>query len=459
MPAGYSLRMPRLVMPLLRFLLFVLLCLSGLSSNGASEQPNIVFLIADDLGWKDVGFHGGSAPTPNLDALASESLELTRHYVAPVCSPTRVGLLTGRYWSRFGITTPTNHQALPFETMTLPRALKSQGYDTCLIGKWHLGSKAEWGPNHFGFDHSYGSLAGGVTAWSHRYKKGEFSVTWHRNHELIEEDGHVTDLLTSEAIQWISERDPKKPFFLYVPYTAVHLPVNEPEEWLEKVPDTITSEIGRHYAACIMHLDDSVGKIRAELDRRGLTENTILVFTSDNGGSTATNNTQPYPPDDSPSGKVPASNAPLRGEKGSIYEGGIRVPTLVSWPGKVKPGVNESPCFIGDWMPTFCEQAGFPDGSRLNWDGRSLAEPLLSGEDFPERPIYIAGIRSRSSALFSRGWKLLQHQGRDPELYSMKEDFREQQNLAGDQPEVVRAMVKILTELQESDLDSVVKAR
>jgi len=425
----------------------------------SDEKPNIVFIIADDLGWNDVGFHGGNAPTPNLDSLARESLELTRHYVAPVCSPTRVGLLTGRCWSRFGITTPTNHQALPFDTVTLPRALKARGYETCLIGKWHLGSKPEWGPQHFCFDHSYGSLAGGVTAWTHRYKKGEFSTTWHRNHELLEEEGHVTDLLTAEAIRWISERDPEAPFFLYLPFTAVHLPVNEPEEWLQKVPDTITSEIGRHYAACIMHLDDSVGKIRAGLERRGLAENTILVFTSDNGGSTATNNTQPYPVDDSPSGKVTASNAPLRDQKGSVYEGGIRVPTLIHWPGKVEPGTSASPCFIADWMPTFCQLAGMEEDPDLKWDGVSLADALRSGSDFPERAIYIAGVRFRSSALFLEDWKLVVHRDRDPELYAILDDPSERKNLSSERGELIEELLKTLTEQQQSDHDSVVKGQ
>ena len=339
----------------------------------STKAPNIVFIIADDLGWADVGFHGGNAPTPNLDKLARESLELTQHYVAPVCSPTRVGLLTGRCWSRFGVTTPTNSLPLPKDTATLPKALKSAGYETCLIGKWHLGSKPEWGPNHYGFDHSYGSLAGGITAWSHLYKKGQYSVTWHRNHELIEEKGHVTDLLTDEAVKWIESRK-DKPFFLYVPYTAVHLPVNEPKEWVDQVPASIQSTIGRHYAACIMHLDHSVGRILDALEKKGFRQNTLFLFTSDNGGSTATNNTQPYPKDDSPSGRIPTNNSPFRGQKGQVYEGGIRVPTLVSWPGTVPAGKDPTPVFIADWMPTFLSFAKYKPKQDLKWDGFDLRE-------------------------------------------------------------------------------------
>jgi len=434
---------------------FALLVLSAtlLAPRAMSASPNVVFLIADDLGWADVGFHGGNAPTPHLDQLAGESVELTRHYVAPVCSPTRVGLLTGRCWSRFGITTPTNGLALPFDTETLPRALRNQGYDTCLVGKWHLGSKPEWGPNHFGFDHSYGSLAGGVTAWTHRYKKGEFSVTWHRNHELLQEEGHVTDLLTREAITWIAERDGERPFFLYVPFTAVHLPVNEPQEWLDRVPESITSDIGRHYAACIMHLDDAVGQIRLALEENGFTNNTLLVFTSDNGGSTATNNTQPYPEDDSPGGRVTASNHPLRGQKGSVYEGGIRVPTLVSWPGRIEPGQLSTPVFIADWMPTICHFAGYQPENDLAWDGVNLANLLLDRDDLPKRPIYIAGPRLRSTALFFGERKLVLHEGKPAELYSVAHDPSEEHDLAPAEPERTSEMLALLEAQRERDND------
>ncbi len=256
---------------------FIALIVAGVFASNvhaAHNHPNIVFIMADDLGWADVAFHDGNAPTPHLDRLAKEGLELAQHYVAPVCSPTRAGLLTGRCWSRFGITTPTNSLALSMDTVTLPRALKSRGYSTFLAGKWHLGSLPEWGPNHFGFDHSYGSLAGGISPWNHCYKKGPYSVTWHRNHDLIEETGHVTDLITNEVVQWIQRQ--KSPFFAYVPFTAVHLPIKEPKEWLEEVPEDITGDVARHYAACVMHLDDSVGRIIQALEEKGVRDSTLL---------------------------------------------------------------------------------------------------------------------------------------------------------------------------------------
>ena len=420
--------------------------------------PNIVFILADDLGWGDVGFHGGTAPTPNLDQLADDGLELTQHFVAPVCSPTRAGLLTGRYWSRFGVTTPKNELALPMGTVTLQRALQSQGYQICLTGKWHLGSKPQWGPNHFGFDHSYGSLAGGVTSWSHRYKVGPFSRTWHRNERLIDETGHVTDLIANEAVQWITQRR-DDPFFLYIPFTAVHLPINESQTWLDRVPQSIETEIARQYAASIMHLDHAVGQIVRALDKNGHRQNTLIVFTSDNGGSTATNNTQPYPPDDSPPGKLTANNGSLRGQKGSVYEGGVRVPTIVSWPNRIGPNQQTTPVCIVDWMPTFCNLAGYQSEQDLNWDGVDLSEWLINGAELPERSIYLAGPRKRSVALRHGVWKLIVHSDGGQELFRIDRDPFEQHNLVAEQKDRVQDMLRRLKREQLADDTSVPGAR
>lgn len=429
------------------------------NANTNPLRPNIVFVIADDLGWADVAFHGGNVPTPHLDRLAREGLELTQHYVAPVCSPTRAGFLTGRCWSRFGVTAPTNTQGLPAGTVTAANALGSKGYDTCLIGKWHLGSKPEWAPNKFGFDHSYGSLAGGVTAWSHRYKKGPFSATWHRNGELIEERGHVTDLLADEAVEWIAARE-GKPFFLYVPFTAVHLPINEPKEWLEKVPNTISREIARQYAACVMHLDDAVGRILNALEDKDVRNETLFVFTSDNGGSRATNNTQPYPPDDSPSGRLTANNAPLRGQKGTVYEGGTRVPTLVSWPGRICPGKQATPVYIVDWMPTFSVLADYQPSRNLKWDGADLSTLLLKGVPLGDRPIYIAGPSWRAASLRFGDWKLIVS-GEKPkqsiELFNISKDPSESNDLSKRELRRVESMLKKLNDAAKADRDSVVK--
>ena len=445
----------------LRAVLLVFLC----CVNGAlpAAPPNIVFIIADDLGWADVAFHGGSAPTPHLDKLAAEGLELEQHYVAPVCSPTRTGLMTGRFWSRFGVTSPQNERALPPDTVTLPKALREVGYETCLAGKWHLGSKPEWGPNHHGFDHSYGSLAGGVGPYNHFYKKGEYSVTWHRNEKLIEETGHVTDLITEEAVSWIAQRG-ERPFFLYLPYTAVHLPVKEPEAWLSQVPAGIQGEVARHYAACIMHLDDSVGRVVSALEKAGKRQDTLLVFTSDNGGSTAQNNDTKYPEDDYPSGPLPGNNLPWRGQKGDLYEGGIRVPTLVSWPSQLKPGKVATPLHIADWMPTFCALAGWraPTGVDLKWDGRDLL-PVLMGRFQPgPRPLYWTAPGFRARALRFGDLKLIvsgKEGAETTELYDLASDPGEKTNLASQLPDKVAELRQLLQQVARNDRDAMVKKK
>jgi arylsulfatase A-like enzyme len=423
------------------------------------QPPNVVFIIADDLGWADVGFHGGKAPTPHLDRLAKEGVELTQHYVAPVCSPTRAGFLTGRCWSRFGVTSPQNQLALPWDTVTLPRALHQVGYETCLTGKWHLGSKPEQGPNHFGFEHSYGSLAGGVGPFDHHYKQGPFSKTWHRNEKLLEEKGHVTDLIASEAVEWIGQRG-KKPFFLYAPFTAVHLPIKEPRQWLDKVPPEITGEIQQQYAACIMHLDDAVGQIVAALEKAGKREQTLLVFTSDNGGSTAENAGQTYPADDYPTGKLPGDNRPFRNEKGSVYEGGTRVPCIVHWPGKLKPGKHSAPVQVIDWMSTFTALAGYQPSEDLRWDGVNLWPQIAAGAEPAVRSIYTVGPGFRSRALRHGEWKLILHEGKEnqvAELYQISKDPSETTNLAAKEPAKLAELTALLATAANADRDRVAK--
>ena len=419
----------------------------------AAERPNIVFIIADDLGWADVAFHGGNTPTPYLDDLANNGLELTQHYVAPVCSPTRAGFLTGRCWSRFGVTTPTNELGLPPDTVTLPRALKTKGYETLLAGKWHLGSLPKWGPNHFGFDHSYGSLAGGISPWNHRYKKGRYSITWHRNHEFVEEPGHVTDLLTSEVVTWIKSRR-TRPFFAYVPFTAVHLPIKEPREWIDRVPKSIRGDVARHYAACVMHLDDAVGQIIGALEESGVRQNTLVVLTSDNGGSTAENNDLKYPDDDCPNGQLPGNNKPLRAGKGAIYEGGTRVPTVVSWPSRAKPGRVGIPIQITDWMPTLCSLAGYESNLDLKWDGRDITRALTHHAPIANRPIYTVGPRWRSVSLRYDDWKLIAHQAdgeRRLELYNIAEDPSETKDVAKLNPSMTAGLTVRLEKMARGD--------
>jgi len=439
------------------FLLVGVLLAPATSLTAGETKPDIVFMIADDLGWADVAFHGGNAPTPHLDRLAREGLELTQHYVAPLCSPTRTGLMTGRCWSRFGVTNPQNQRALPWDAVTLPRALKSVGYDTCLTGKWHLGSLPEQGPNHFGFDHSYGSLAGGVSPWNHRYKQGPFTQTWHRDEKFVEEPGHVTDLIAAEACRWIQSRGPA-PFFLYVPFTAVHLPLKEPDAWLERVPAAIQGNVARQYAASVMHLDAAVGQILAALDKQDRRANTLAVFTSDNGGSTAENNDRKYPDDLCPDGRLTGNNAPWRGQKGDLYEGGTRVPAIVAWPGRVKPGQVASPVQITDWMPTLTALAGYRAKRDLKWDGTDITLLLTRHTPLRDRPLYAVGPGWRSRSLRLGKWKLILH-GQTPahrlELFDLEADPSEAKNQADRQPERVRELEQVMAEISVRDRDAV----
>lgn len=448
-------------LPRLGVRVLAVLGLASITTTSAATDPlpNIVFILADDLGWADVAFHGGNAPTPHLDRLAREGLELTRHYVAPVCSPTRAGLMTGRYWSRFGVVAPQATRGLPWDTVTLPRVLKAAGYDTAMTGKWHLGSLPEDGPNKFGFDHAHGSLGGGVTPYSHKYKRGKYSDTWHRNGVLIAEQGYVTDLIAAEAVKWIESRG-RAPFFLYVPLTAVHLPIREPDEWVARVPASIQGDVARHYAACIMHLDDAVGRILAALDRTGRRGNTIVVFSSDNGGSTAENNDTTYPDDQCPPGKLTGNNLPWRGQKGSLHEGGTRVPTIVSWPGRAKPGRVDTPVHIVDWVPTFAALSGYRPARDLKWDGTNLLPLLTAHTPLPDRPLYSVAPGWRARSIQFGTWKVIatgDGAQRKSELYDLAADPGETRNLAATRPEKLRELLALLEGAATRDRDALPK--
>jgi len=432
---------------------------AGLRAAPARRSPNFVVIVADDLGWADAGFHGSRYRTPHLDRLARTGVEMHQHYVAPLCTPTRAALLTGRYWSRFGNTSPHNEQVLPFGTITLASALKSRGYETAITGKWHLGSLPEWGPRRFGFDRSYGSLAGGTGPWDHRYKRGPYTRTWHRNDELIEEQGHVTDLIAREAVGFLQAKR-QAPFFLYVPFTAVHHPVDEPQEWLAANQDI--QENLRQYAACVQHMDDAIGRILTALDKSGQRDNTLVVFFSDNGGMgvEAGSDLKLYP-GEYPAGAMLGMNQPLRGRKGQLYEGGIRVTALANWPGRLRPGKALAPVHVIDWMPTLAGLAGYRPERDLKWDGQDVW-PLLSAATPQPAPrvLYWKGPGGRSHALRSGVWKLLIHEAsgkekRRVELFHLGDDPYERADRAAGQRPRVEELEKLLLEHMRRDNDAV----
>jgi arylsulfatase A-like enzyme len=408
------------------------------------SRPNILFLIADDLGWADVPWNASEIDAPHLDRLAKGGVILDQHYVTPMCSSTRACLLSGRYSTRFGLDGATNSRVFPFGMTTLAGALQSLGYDTGLTGKWHLGSTPEWGPQHFGFERSYGSFAGGVDQYSHLYKRGPFQKTWQRNHSYVKEEGHATDLIAREAIRWIEDAPARgKPWFIQVAFTAVHVPIQELDKWIAPYADRIENVSRRRFAACATHMDHVIGDIVAALERTGQKKRTLIVFTSDNGGSGPWKPTGKYPGMYKPC-PVLGSNKPLRGGKGTVFEGGVRVPALVHWPGQLPAGKTvRYPVHIVDWMPTVLGLTGHKSNkAELKFDGRDIWS-VLSGEEAQPTPRTLYFARGKSAALRHGDWKLVVL-GSGRQLFNLATDPNEQHDLAARRPEKLTELVALL---------------
>ncbi|MFK7811357.1 MAG: sulfatase-like hydrolase/transferase [Maribacter sp.] len=447
-------------------IIILILVLTGCSDLIAQNQPNIIYIIVDDQGWGDIGYNDKGLYTPVLDRLAEQNTRLDYHYVHPQCTPTRVALLTGRYPQRFGTQATfagSNDQAIPYGTPTIASLLKTQGYETALIGKWHLGSVPSQGPNHWGFDYSYGCLAGGCGNYDHLYKfapNNPYSHTWHRNEELIadsesgdylEEGKHTTDLITKDAISFITKKH-KNAFFLYLAYTAPHTPLDEEEKWFHD-PDGKIMKIqhsGRRlFAAVLHHLDNSIGQVMSALEASGNSNNTIVVYSSDNGGiDRRIENTNGMLE------KGYSSNGKLRSGKTHVYEGGIRVPAWIRWPGNLKKGIVKTPMHIADWLPTLCKIAGVKDLPD-NLDGQNVM-PMLQGESMKERNFYWAWGKEYPQprqSIRQGEWKLVQDQNSiDWELYHVIDDSQEKKDLAKEHPEKVQNLLKVLENEMEKDL-------
>jgi len=410
----------------------------------------MIFILSDDQGWADIGYHGSEILTPNLDRLADAGVRLEQHYVNPVCSPTRAALMSGLFPSRFGITgaiAGESKQCLPTSLTTLPGLLSSCGYKTHISGKWHLSLTAELGPTKYGFQTSYGYLHGQIDPYTHRYKFGD--QTWHRNDVLIEEEGHATDLITDDAIRFIQSAG-DQPFFLYVAFSVPHYPLAEPRRWTDVYQDRIEERSRRLYAASLSHMDEGIGRIVRALDQAGVREDTILVYSSDNGGQESWMDTEQlydgrFPPD-----PVLGNNEPLRGWKTEVYEGGIRVPALVNWPGTLEPGEVSSPMHIVDWFPTFAGLASCTGGLPDNLDGRDVWD-LLTGSvaDPALRAIYIKA--ASGCALRYGDWKLIESRGGDLELFNVRKDPEESTDLAEEETEKLNELLPLLREYQSTD--------
>jgi arylsulfatase A-like enzyme len=418
------------------------------------QRPNIVLLLADDLGWNDIGYHNKEIKSPNLDRLAATGVELDQHYVQPQCTPTRVALMTGRYPSRFGshCTQASNEHSFSFETLTIASMLKKLGYTTGLFGKWHMGSKLEWGPNHHGFDYSYGSLAGAVGMYDHRYRlNSPYKNTWHRNHEFIEEQGHATDLVTKEAISWI-EANREKSFFCYVPFHSVHTPLVEEDKWLQ-LNRHIEKPDRRLMAAAVSHLDNCIGQIVETLDNNNLRENTLIIFISDNGGIHGGYAGGNYPPPDPKLEKGFSSNLPLKGGKTTMYEGGIRVPAFVNWKGRLTQCKVDAPTHCVDWMPTVAKLLNAAQDKEPDWDGMDIW-PFISRrkQTLRDRRIYwVWGSERNRVALRKGDWKILCNNKSTWELFNIADDPCEKNDLAAQEPELLAQLKEHIEKEKQKD--------
>lgn len=422
------------------------LSLAGASAfAGAGTPPNILFVIVDDLGWADVGFHGSEIETPNLDRLARSGVEFGQHYATPTCSPTRTAIMSGRFPGRYGVTAPTNERVFDQGALTLPAALRTAGYDTCISGKWHLGSRLEWGPRHYGFNRSYGCLAGGINQYLHRYKHGQFTQTWHRDGEFIEEEGHSTDLIARQAVRYI-ETPRSSPFFIYTAFTAPHIPLQEPVEWRARYQGKIADPSRLSFAAAVTHMDDAVGRLIAALDRTGQRDRTLVVFTSDNGAQQNWGNPSEYPGEGLERNSTLGRNTPWRGWKGEVYEGGIRVPAFVNWPGTLTPGKYDAPLHVVDWMPTLCHLSGYQSSGPTYWDGRSFWPLSNGGMRASDRVLYWRTPNQR--AVRQGAWKLIVKKSKSGsafELYNLEKDPYETKDLAASETGVFARMKETLT--------------
>jgi arylsulfatase A-like enzyme len=358
----------------------------------SAEKPDIIFLLADDLGAYDVGWRGSEIKTPNLDNLAASGAKLDQFYVQPVCSPTRASLMTGRYPIRYGLQVgvirPWADYGLPLEERILPQALHDVGYTTAICGKWHLGSfdKAYW-PNARGFDHSYGHLFGAIDYFTH-IRDGKDD--WYRDGQPLKEEGYSTHLVTRDAVNVIKQQPKDKPLFLYVPFNAVHAPHQVPEKYA--APYTNLAEPRRTYAGMLTAMDEGIGQILSALNETGRRKNAFIFFSSDNGG--------PNP------GRV-TSNGPLRAGKGTVYEGGVRVVACAAWDGHIKPGSTVSaPMHMVDLYPTLLKLGGATSEQKLPLDGLDIMPCLTDGKPTPHKEI-VNNITPVKGAIRMGDWKIV----------------------------------------------------
>src|SRR5262245_61923859 len=427
-----------------RVMVFVL-ALSASSVGGVplaaaqpeAPPPNIVYIVSDDQGWKDVGFHGSDIKTPNLDKLAQGGARLEQFYAQPMCTPSRAALMTGRYPHRYGLQTAVIPSAgtygLATDEWLLPQALKEAGYTTAIVGKWHLGhADRKYWPRQRGFDYQYGPLLGEIDYFTH---EAHGVMDWYRDNKPVKEEGYATTLIGEDAVRLIERHDPKSPLFLYLTFTAPHAPYQAPQKYLDMYKN-IADPSRRAYAAMITAMDDEIGNVVEALEKRKIRDNTLILFQSDNGGPRSAKFTGEV---DMSKSTIPADNSPYRDGKGMLYEGGTRVVALANWPGHIKPGtVVDQPIHIVDMYPTIANLAGASMAKTKPLDGLDVWPTISEGKASPRSEV-VYDIEPFRAAVRQGSWKLV-WQATLPskvELFNLAQDPAEKTNVASQNPQKV----------------------
>ena len=420
---------------------FLLLALAGASAH-TTDKPNIVYIVADDLGWKDVGFNGSTdIKTPNIDKLAETGVKFSHFYAQSMCTPTRAALMTGRYPFRYGLQTivipgPANY-GLATNEWLMPQCLKDAGYNTAIIGKWHLGhADVKYWPRQRGFDYQYGPLIGELDYFTHT---DAGVLDWFRNNKPVHEKGYTTQLLGNDAVKYINEQSADKPFYLYLAFNAPHTPYEAPQDYIDRYKN-IKEPTRRIYAGMVACMDDEIGRVVAALDQKGLRDNTLIVFQSDNGGTE--NAMFAGQMTDLSKTKIPCDNGPYRGGKGTLFEGGCLVAACANWPGHIKPGSTATGMIhVVDMYPTLAHLAGASTAKGLPLDGMDVWPVMCENKPSPRTEI-VYNIEPFRGAVREGDWKLIWRAliPTSVDVYNLADDPYEVNNLAAAHPDKVAAM-------------------
>lgn len=408
------------------------------SAQTTARKPNILHIVADDLGWKDVGFNGCTdIRTPNLDALAAGGARFTQFYVQPMCTPTRAALMTGRYPFRYGLQTAVipsvSAYGLDTSEWLMPQCLEQAGYETAIIGKWHLGhaDKQYW-PRQRGFGYQYGAMIGELDYFTH----DEHGVLdWFRDNEPVREEGYTTTLLGQDAVRLIEQHDTSVPLYLYLTFNAPHTPYQAPQEYLDRYA-TIEDPTRRTYAAMVSCLDDEIGRVVAALDRKQMRGDTLILFHSDNGGTR--NAMFAGVMADMSKIKIPCDNGPYREGKGTLFEGATRVCALANWPGHIQPGTVDGLIHAVDLYPTLAALAGASTAQCKPLDGVDVWGTIAEGQPSPRTEI-VYNVEPFRGAVRQGNWKLVWRTllPSSVELFDLAQDPSESHDLAAQHPQTV----------------------